>query len=398
MNSSTCCRLSFAVLLMISVGTPAFGGMVFHAVETVNGSGFGLSTPSINNNGDVVYIQTTPTSRGIYSASQNGAALIASSTSHFANYTSGPGTIPVSGGAPHVNDGGTVAFWGNEGAAPTLDHGIYTASGGNITTVIAGDSPIGVPNNARFTVSPQIANDGTVVFAAYHYGGFDGAGVYQYRSGQTELLASDPVYSGSLVAPAISNTGLIAYQMPAFDRFGSHISDKLYIHSAGNTTLVDTLNTLRYFDSLDVNDSGTIIASIGHEVRIYDGNGFISTVASSSTTFSRFEDVSINNAGDLVFYATLTGQSAGLFRGGNAAIDKIIAVGDLLDGSPVKQLSISTQAINDEGTIAFWARLANGNQGVYMVSVPEPSTLLLASIGLALAYRVAGRRARTYSR
>ena len=47
------------------------------------------------------------------------------------------------------------------------------------------------------------------------------------------------------------------------------------------------------------------------------------------------------------------------------ANDKVIATGDNLFGSTVTALSMDRESMNDKCQIAFWARLANGTEGIY---------------------------------
>ena len=98
--------------------------------------------------------------------------------------------------------------------------------------------------------------------------------------------------------------------------------------------------------------------------------------------FGSFGAVSLNNHGHIAFYGSLAFGGAGIFTGPDPVLDKVIAVGDPLDGSTVAQLGFGREGLNDRGQIAFWALLANGEQGVFVTNaVPEPSSLVLFGVG-----------------
>lgn len=173
----------------------------------------------------------------------------------------------------------------------------------------------------------------------------------------------------------------MAYQWPTLNGASG---DGLYVHKDGQTTTITTLNG-DFFKSLDVNDAGVVVASrrAGIGRGVYLGNGGpLATLVGSSDGFDILENVSINDSNEVAFYGA-GGSFAGIFTGPDVNLDKVIATGDALDGSTVSQIAFGRGGLNDAGQVAFWARLADGRQGVYIAAVPEPSILALLAVGAA---------------
>ena len=77
-----------------------------------------------------------------------------------------------------------------------------------------------------------------------------------------------------------------------------------------------------------------------------------------------------------------------------APLVPVISVGDALGGATVTRLLFSSQSLNDNGDLAFYAELSNGNAGIFLASeVPGPAPAALL-IGAAAA--LSGRRRRTF--
>ena len=91
--------------------------------------------------------------------------------------------------------------------------------------------------------------------------------------------------------------------------------------------------------------------------------------------------------GEVAFEATLRSGRVGILTGPDAA-DEVLATGDLLFDSRVISLSFLRGGLNDGGEIAFFARFADGNRGIFRATpVPEPATLfLLAMAALASCF------------
>jgi len=239
-----------------------------------------------------------------------------------------------------INDSQTVAFLAN------LDSGgqeIFKSNGNPTTptyiTHCTTSSGIDCPVNGSGSYEPSINNDGTVAFVSGN-GVFTGDG-----SGQNSIIVSDPnsFLNGSYREANINNSGWVS----------------AFAHNVGPGQII--------FSS-DGND-GSII--VGNDVSPSNGGDFWYLGTSS-----------INNSGNVAFEARQAGKGTrsitdktgvGIFTGFDSVADKVVAVGDYLKNaagqnivdSQIVDLSFDRQSLNDSGEIAFWAKFANGTEGIY---------------------------------
>jgi hypothetical protein len=351
--------------------------------------------------------------------------------------TSGPFNSILSGlsdPGPSINAGGTVAFAAN--LSPEI-FGIYTGSGGSTTTITQGPSSsvsfynpvindsdtvaygstilgnrviasldVESSNGAVISIAslssrlftsyrPVINNAGTVAFSATSQGS-PAPGVFLFsqdisissgNSTTTIASTSDPFFSG-LGNPALNDSGSVAFSAD-LDAGGSGI----FTSSGGPiATLIDSSGPFSRFRGTAINDSNTLafLADLdaGGSGIFTSSGGAITTVADTSGPFSSFgvESTAINDSGTVAFLANLDAGGAGIFTGLDSVVDQVIATGDLLFGSTVTSLSFSKTGLNNSGQVAFFARLANGTEGIFRAnpasepsppqSVPEPASVL----------------------
>jgi hypothetical protein len=143
---------------------------------------------------------------------------------------------------------------------------------------------------------------------------------------------------------------------------------------------------------------------------------------SKGATFARFDSPTINSAGQVAFAAALDSvdpmsglQSVGIWaQDAIGVLRGVVLSGDAIEVSPGDLRTVSfvgfaadqlgmlgdgresrqRQAFNDYGQIAFWAYFTDGSQGVFVRTVPEPSTWMLGLLGAAvLAVIFYGHRA-----
>jgi hypothetical protein len=342
------------------------------AISNATG-GLGLSVPSINDSGTVAFVNTASPGFGLYTG--NGGPLTTITTgAHFGFYFAGSSSI-----YPSLNNAGRTVFYS---APPVLSgnpDGILAGSGGPLTTIVTEPGPMG---SGGFNQMPSIADDGTVVFTVTHVGGLPGAGVFVGSGGAITTLLSSPTYTGALVDPAISNGGTIAYEWPILVG-PANVGQTLTVYKNGITTPVASVNG--FFSSLDVNDAGMVVSSIhsGSGAGIYKGdeNGFGRTIGPTANGYSLFGTASINDLNGIAFEG-IGATFSGIYTGSDPIADKVVAVGYALDGSTIFALAMGRDALNDAGQIAFWAKLTDGRQGVYIATaVPEPASLAILAIG-----------------
>jgi subtilase family serine protease len=138
---------------------------------------------------------------------------------------------------------------------------------------------------------------------------------------------------------------------------------------------VAELGTL--FHSLDpssINDAGIIAfqASLaeGYAILLED-HGTFTTIADTSGAFESLGAPALNNHGTVAFQSQLYDQRIGIFTGPDPELDRVIGIGDTLFGATVNYVSFF-RGLNDAGQIVFWASLSDGRQGVFRAN---PTTL-----------------------
>ncbi|MCI0483007.1 MAG: hypothetical protein L0Y78_00295, partial [candidate division NC10 bacterium] len=176
--------------------------------------------------------------------------------------------------------------------------------------------------------------------------------------------------------PSLSDRGAVAFS----DAVGSGIfrrdgtTDTVIAHTSGpysNLGLFPSLNNegaVAFWASLDAGGEG-----------IFVGNGSTpTTIADSSGPFNSFGSApSINDEGLVAFWASLDDGRNGIFTGPDPGAHKVIAAGDLLDGSTVRDLvfrPFGREGLNKAGQVAFRARLVDGRIGIYRAD-PVPSNV-----------------------
>jgi hypothetical protein len=351
--------------------------------------------------------------------------------------TSGPFNRILSGlsdPGPSINAGGTVAFAAN--LSPEI-FGIYTGSGGSTTTITQGfissisfynpvinDSDtvaygrtllgnrviasldVESSNGAVISIAslssrlftsyrPVINNAGTVAFSATSQGS-PAPGVFLFSqdisissgNSTTTIARTSDLFFSRLGNPALNDSGTVAFWAdPVAGGSG------IFTSSGGSVaTLIDSSGPFSSFRGTAINDSNTVafLADLdaGGSGIFTSSGGAITTVADTSGPFSSFgvESTAINDSGTVAFLANLDAGGAGIFTGLDSVVDQVIATGDLLFGSTVTSLSFSKTGLNNSGQVAFFARLANGTEGIFRAnpaseplppqSVPEPASVL----------------------
>jgi PEP-CTERM motif len=379
--------LSIAIAVMHSPSAKAESGYTYTTVATSNAvGGLGLSIPSINDNGTVAFVDS---SNNVLDLGNGGPLTpVVTSSLYFGAY--GAGTEPFSSEAvPAINDAGTTAFWARTSLpnGAVNNSGILTGTSGGLSTIVSGGSPIGSAASADYSRTPMISDGGTVVLALNHVD-TPGTGVYFWNGAALTPLATSTTLKFINADPAISHNGTIAYEFPIAGSSGGITGYALYTYANGVTTEIASNNNqglqATFYGALAVNDSGTVVAASEFKIQLASGGGF-TTLATATTSFSTFGAVSINNPGEVVFYANLEGGGAGIFTGTDIANDKVIAVGDPLDGSTVASIGFAHGALNDRGQVTFWAKLQNGDQGIFIANpVPEPSAWALAMLATGI--------------
>jgi len=362
---------SFALASIASNGT-----VIYRAFDSSDPSGasygtYHLYTASASSN----YLPTSVAaqnnapivrfSNGPFAVNSSGAAAFGSNSTTSAHYValfSNDGTGPVDradtylgasftslGNAPvQINDSGTLAFYGTPHAGLPS---IFTLDNNGLHTIASAGGPAGI------TLSGNVAldNNGDVAFIGTStLGGYT---VFTHTAAGLAAIADDQGnYFSTFYAPSISD----------------HTS---------------TLANVAFRANLSPSIGG------GSEIWAYVNGALEQITHTNAGVFNTaaLGNTGVNSSGTVVFFAPLANGGNGIFTGDNLATDTIIKTGDALDGSTFTSGNLTTLALNDAGQIVFNATLADNSTGIYLATptaVPEPMSLSLLTLGsLALLTR-----------
>jgi hypothetical protein len=310
--------------------------------------------PKLNNHG-TVYLGTGLYDNGI---NDDGTRMFANSNRLVTRTVDGTvttmATLSQFPNIPSASLGadGSVVFWSvTDSFDPTKPSGIYWSDGVNITTIADSSGPF---------------------YGFQRYGA---------------------------CPPTINSHGVIAFEA-SLDTSPTY-SIGVYISSGGTIqTLYDTSGPFSEFvGGADINDGG----EVAFLAILDDGTGGIFRGTGGSYTmvahaFNGGSNVSINSRGDVAFTSSNFIYNNSLHVVTADMTDHlVIAAGDPLFGSTVKGISFVTSGqLNDNGQVVFQYSLNDGRYGIALATpAPEPSSLLIATIGFA-GFAVCGFQRRTH--
>jgi hypothetical protein len=357
-------------------------------------------------------------------------------------------TLPVPGwtantlfGAPAV-DGGVVAFTSYTGNG---HYGIYTGTGGALTTVVETATPLpGGSGTFSYLSNPSIsganvafvANDGTFQM---------NPAVYSTLGGTVGVVADattpDPEGSGPLRpanrTPSIDgqNVAFLADRGIGYAGLYTSVAGALEMTANETTPIPGGFGEIFLSNDAPVLD-GTQIAFRANSTSGFDGvagvyvadAGVARVVADTSTPipggggelFSFFEPGLAIDSGNVVFeggavfaggifaeiggvlmlisdteglreasisgdhvaYRGIDGFGEGLYVYLGGPRQLVIHTGDLLDGKTISAFYFGPDGFSGDD-LAFTAYFDDGTYGVYLAQIPEPGTALLVVAGLA---------------
>ena len=204
----------------------------------------------------------------------------------------------------------------------------------------------------------DIAN-GAVAFVGSP-GGVE-SGVYSDRTGSLDVVAdnstsvpgSSETFSFFGATPSIDSTGSVAFRAVFASGSGIYLDAGIALRTVADTTTA-----------------------------IPDGAG----------SFSFFLGNPSVDGGLVLFRGAGSGGQDGIYAEFQNQLLEVLASGDALDGRTVLDAAIDADSVSGLDVV-LRARFTDGSEGVYITTIPEPSTGLLVAAGLgALAAR--RRRAR----
>ena len=278
-----------------------------------------------------------------------------------------------------MNASGEVAFGTISPPASNGWTGIYKSDGTTVTTIsqpISQSNPNGLGNRVGLPV--RINDSGTVMFTASRssdsppyekvYTGAGGA--LTQVSTQTSSVAS--------IGWAMNNAGTVVYRTynPSTQEYSS-----VRVTAAGvaTTVLGPSMSNLNS-DGTQIDNLGRVYTTgndaTGGGVFRWD-NGVISKILTGGT-----QNIAVNGGGQVLTRLEEGGSSSvdyGLYVGENGTYTRVVSSTDMLDGSSVSSLSYGPTSLNDAGQIVFTATLTGGRTALFVATpVPEPLGLLVA--------------------
>lgn len=269
---------------------------------------------------------------------------------------------------------------------------VYTLPSGYTTSSTV------VGNNTHLAFTQTISGETT--FATAQVG----------SSSPATIIAQDNTFQSYHAAHTnLSSNGRVAWHESGSVDNGSVKSIKVY--DSGNTTTLLSDSNLLVSDVAMSNDGNYITASVTvnwdqpdaeRQIRIWDynGSGWNETILNATDDITSFDSIAINNSGSIIFKGWTSANTWGLFSGLDYTQDLIALEGSILeDGYEISSITFNTSGLNDQGEFAFFA---NGDledygattteiyQAVYKgsIAIPEPITLLgFAAIFLFIVLR-----------
>jgi len=141
-------------------------------------------------------------------------------------------------------------------------------------------------------------------------------------------------------------------------------------------TLADSTGPLSQLVGIpDINDSGTVAFGVeldngGRAIWTSDG-GAITTVVDSNGSLDSFPVYEINDAGTVAFFGfdDVT-FNPGIYTGSNPTNDKVVKIGDTLDGLLVQNVGFERGGLNNPGQVVFLAQFGALDHHAIYIATP----------------------------
>ncbi|MCX7422329.1 MAG: calcium-binding protein [Planctomycetia bacterium] len=342
------------------------------------------NAPALSENGEVAFKGSTSTDNFVLKGS--GAALteIASSTGPLFQF-----------GNPSINASGSVVFW-----ALADDPGIQVIAVGNgsaaPTTLVTGSAAATTGQFEQLDRLPDINDSGDVSFMGDK---LEGTGVFHRAVGGaiTMLVQESDGYSPFAVGEtftSLNNADGVSFNANLTN------GDKVIVEHSGpggtRTNLRDSSGPLNAFSRTAISQDGGVLSSVildtgAQKLIRYSNAGAIEDVqvVAATTDFLQFEFPNvIDNVGGMVFRGVLDSGVIGIYTGTVAGSDpvtnKVIENGAMLGGKEISSISMSSNAANSHGQIAFFVTFTDSSSAIYradpQVPVPTQTTLTVPKI------------------
>lgn len=361
-----------AAALAIILPYPATAGTRYSftriADDTTTSAEVGVAPAALNDAGQVAFmagLQPGPT--GVFVGNGGPLTTVADTSGDFDRLGFRSVASPLANGFASINGAGQATF-----AAHTRDGRSGYFAGGVLVTIADGTPPI-----LRFEGDAFSSGSGslTTVEAIVVINQRSRQAILIGDGGPLTRIADTSLTLASLdLDPRVNAAGVAAFHATRRDG-----SEGIFTGNGGAlTTIADTSGPFAAFsDAPAISDTGDVLfqatlKASGNSPLVQglflSRGGTITTVVDDTGAFISFGFApALNARGQVAFEGTTRSGLVGIFTGGNVKKDRVIAIGDELDGSTVRDLSTSAfrTSLNNNGQIAFTAQLEDGRTGVY---------------------------------
>ncbi|QEG37116.1 DUF7453 family protein [Bythopirellula goksoeyrii] len=330
-------------------------------------------------------------------------------------------------GDPALNDSGQVAFLSD---LDGLGSGIYGHMGSMLSQVVR-DGEMVPDGNGTFSriagnASPSdttLNNAGQSAFVGLltgtSGGDSDDSGIFRSDSQSlTEIARKGQnapdgngtflLFSSSIAPPAINDAGQVAFLSFLDSTSGGTIDDRGIFLGDGSTIVqmvregesapngngifsdfqfpsLNNMGQVAFHSDLNdttggLSDDSGIFRSDGASLVQIAREG--QPVPKGTGNFLSFTDPAINEAGQMVFYASYSSFGRGIFfYDDSLGLIPLAQVDDEFLGSTIRQVGFAQKGFNNHGQVAYTFNLADGRSGIALWSIPEPSSVVLLLLG-----------------
>lgn len=285
-------------------------------------------------------------------------------------------------GAPSINDHGLVAYE-TQRLIDGKNYYVVEAGDGHSLKTIAAASPF----TGYINPFTSVNDAGTVAFIARDLDGQDG--LFTGNGGPVRYLASD--FNSDNNGPSINNAGQVAYyDIRGSGDYGVYVTDGSSVQTIARSFSAGGNIYNNVYGGV-INDAGTVVFGaapiyFGNDYNIYTNSNGITTLAVESdqymlnnSPFTGFGYPTISEDGTIAFFAKLLSGEQGVYTFHNGVITTIadsngpfsVFDGDYIVVNPNGNGVINFKtAINHKGEVAFGAALKNGKYGIF--TGPDP--------------------------
>lgn len=319
---------------------------------------FGPYVPCLSETGAVAFQATLSAGgSGLYLAHANEITCLYESAlgpfSHFYSH-------------PDFNENQTLCFYATR---PHQVSGVYLSRGKQLTPLAeTGDrfdmiGPLGPTLNAKDTVAFRAVQAGQ-------------AGIFKAATANslTEIAKTGSFFKAFQGLPVLNKDGDVLFRADLENRQAG-------LFYWRNSEVFPLLLTGERFQQLGAfpawNNAGSVVfAATLHtgESGIFRLNAnqpseTVQAVLSSACGMEHFRGALINDAEDIIYFASSPKGGLGLFTGPDPAKDKLLSIGDSWQMAQVTEFALNAVSFNHQGQIALRIKLSNG-QGLILRADP----------------------------